>query len=232
MRTIYLLILILLSAEMGYSQSGDSMYNSIQEEHGCSDGMVYTDSVYSFLRAAHFEEIESGHIFILKSKPFPIHELRAVAGFRPLTDTMPVVLDSATTHTQPITVWDISRLPKEGWLLYDDKNPIYDLIVATPWSEERGYYKSGFIKRKRKYGGENKKRRQAFKEGVEFTQKSNLERTLDISMSAPVFDKNYEYALLFMKNNSVPDLEKAFTFYLYKRDTEKGWRVYSSGNIR
>ena len=235
------------------SRIPDSIYKSVLENSSCRSRIINTDSVYSFLNAAHLDEIGFGHVFLLKSTPHPIHELKDVPGFRNFIDSIRVletddnpsvqeevkhererlislfasVLDSTTTFSQPFTNWDISRLP-EGWLLYN-KNPIYDFIVATPWSEKTGYYNSWYGKRKS--GGKNKKQRKVFKEGVEYAQRNSFKRRIDLSLSMPVFDKDYEYALLFVANNRSPKLEEACAFILYKRDSENGWEVYVSGNM-
>ena len=254
LKRFILLLFVILRVGDGYSQSmQDSIYKSVLENSSCHSRIIDTDSVYSFLNAAHLNEIGFGHVFLLKSTPFPIHDLKDVPGFRQFIDSTRVldtddnssakegvkqererlislfasVMDNATTFSQPFTNWDISRMP-EGWLLYN-KNPIYDFIVATPWSEKAGYYNSRYGKRKS--GGENKKQRKVFKEGVEYAQRNSFKRRIDLSLSMPVFDKDYEYALLFVANNRSPKLEAACAFILYKRDSENGWEVYASGNM-
>lgn len=244
-------LFILMQVENGYSQSmQDSIYKSVLENSLCHSRIIDTDSVYSFLNAAHLDEIGFGHVFLLKSTPFPIHDLKDVPGFLQFIDSTRVldtddnlsgfftsILDSATTFKHPITNWDISRFPEEDrWLLYNEKNPIYDLIAATTWFDERKEV-SDFtfnvreVRKSKRNGSRNKKQQQAFEEGVEYAQVSGFKRRLDISMSVPVFDKDYKYALLFIANNRSRNFGEEGAFILYQRDSETGWKVYASGNM-
>lgn len=238
-------LFILLQAGNSYSQSrSDNIYKSILEECDCPDRVVNTDSVYSFLNAVNLEKFGyEHHIYMLKSKPFPLREIKDVSGFGYLlkhrylnTDKSSVPedyrkereqlislfasIDSTTTFTPSIVGWDISRLP-EGWMLYNKSG--FSLGGATSWFESHYPSKRKIFK--------NKKQNLAFLDGIRYAQNSTHKKMVYFSMSVPVFDKDYEYAFLFITNNSWSrNISEACAFIIYHRDPEKGWTVYLSGN--
>ena len=251
MKTFYLLILIILSAKTGYSQSVDSMYNTIPKEQNCSVEVICTDSVYSFLKTAPLNQLGEGHLFALYMTPVPACELKEnhvflmfdkastlampesedlsqqeemkVARER-LADLYALAIDSATTFSQPVVTWDLTKFPKD-WILYNQKSiyKIYNNIDAyTAWIENNYNAKHKSSKAE--------KQKQASLEGVRYAQSSSYKRTFAISLSVPVFDKSYQYALLFITNNSIGS-EGASAFVLYKRDSAEGWKVYTSGTF-
>ena len=245
LKRFVLFLFFILQVGNGYSQSRyDSEYKSILEKCNCPSRIINTDSVYSFLKAVNLDEmVNKDFSYMLRSKPFTLDEFKNVAEsgspffWREMirnrystTDTTQMkrlislysaTLDSTTTFTRPITAWDISEFPEE-WLHYNEKNTISDLINSTPWVEE--HYPS-----KRK-DFKNKKQQKAFKDGIDYARQSSGKRLIDISLSIPVFDKDYEYAFLFIANNRWSDISGACAFIIYRRDPKKGWVVWISGN--
>jgi|GEM_PF-3222379 len=237
-----LFLFVITQAGNGYSQSKDDpRFEIILETCDCPSRVINTDSVYSFLNAAHLDEFGLGYIFMLNSKPFPIHELKKIDGFRYLFDFMPpdapinkqarerlfslfsAVLDSATTFTTSIDAWDITGLP-EGWLLYNDKNPIYNLVSTLP-----RYESHNSLKHK---GFKNKKQQQALLDGIRYAKDCSFDKILDISMSVPVFDKDYEYALFYIRNLGIASGSTRYAVFIYRRDSERGWKVHAIGHRR
>jgi hypothetical protein len=199
--------------------------DKILEEFRVPNQIINTDSVYSFLHSEPWHPLKMrgrGGFWVVEDKPIPVdsifvrveknylfetmswfydefnhHRKEEIIPHAILRKMLAKAFDPTTQCSEPIVKWNISRMG-EGWMTEGLYSANYNKFIEKRINESKGWQ---FYWLKRVF--------------------NDYDWTKRISFSVPVFDDDYNYALLIMKKPGF----YYYSFALFKREKD-GWKPF------